>query len=168
MRPYLPRDVRQLRRLLDRIPIGMLVTRTLDGVTHTRPMLMHDIDESGWLWFITDRDSRNACELNQNPHATITFAIEQQESLYRRAGYRHRRPRWRRVERALESQVPLMVSASRRSRNRARRDARDERWYWLLPRTRLPRVIGAAKALITGKRREPALHGVLRLHALSA
>src|SRR5688572_11235120 len=73
MRPYLPRDVRQLRRLLDRTPIGMLVTRTLDGVTHTRPMLMHDIDESGWLWFITDRDSRNACELNQNPHATITF-----------------------------------------------------------------------------------------------
>ena len=41
--------------------------------SHSRPMLMHDIDESGWLWFITDRHSRKACELGQNPHATVAF-----------------------------------------------------------------------------------------------
>jgi hypothetical protein len=40
--------------------------------------------------------------------------------------------------------------------------------YWLLPPTRFPRVIRAAKAVITGKRQESGLHGVLRLHALSA
>jgi general stress protein 26 len=168
MHPYLPRDVRQLRRLLDRIPIGMLVTRTLDGVTHTRPMLMHDIDESGWLWFIMDRDSRNACELNQNPHATITFqsssgnryiavqgtAIVVRDDVGLKELWKSTRRSWLpRADRAKTVLVAMRVTSAE---------------YWLLPRTRLPRVIGAAKALITGKRQESGLHGVLRLHALSA
>ena len=36
--------------------------------------------------------------------------------------------------------------------------------YWLVPRTRLVRIAGAVKALITGKRREAGKHGVLDLH----
>lgn len=38
-----------------------------------RPMLVHDVDEHGWLWVLTDRHSRKTCELGQNPRATITF-----------------------------------------------------------------------------------------------
>ena len=73
MHRYVPRSIRQLRRLLKGMPIGMLTTQTLNGDSHARPMLVHDVDESGWLWFVTDRHSRKACELSQNPHATIAF-----------------------------------------------------------------------------------------------
>ena len=36
-------------------------------------MLVQDVDEQGWLWFLTDRSSRKACELSQNPHAAVLF-----------------------------------------------------------------------------------------------
>src|SRR5688500_15987762 len=73
MRRYVPRSVRQLRQLLKQMPIGMFTTHSASGETHSRPMLVHDIDDGGWLWFVTDQDSRKACELSQNPHASIAF-----------------------------------------------------------------------------------------------
>src|SRR5688500_16153026 len=73
MRTYVPRSIRQLRRLLKGMPIGMLTTQTSGGVTHSRTMMVHEIDEAGWLWFLTDRHSRKAWELIHNPQATIAF-----------------------------------------------------------------------------------------------
>ena len=40
--------------------------------------------------------------------------------------------------------------------------------YWLVPRTRLSRVVGMVKAVLTGKRREQGKHGILDLHTLPA
>jgi hypothetical protein len=63
MRPYVPKNIRQLRRLLKDMPVGMLTTQTGGGSTHSRPMTVHEIDDDGWLWFLTDRHSRKAWEL---------------------------------------------------------------------------------------------------------
>ena len=49
MRPSVPRSIRQLRRLLAGMPVAMLTTNTSDGGTRSRPMLMHEVDDSGWL-----------------------------------------------------------------------------------------------------------------------
>src|SRR5829696_5693361 len=73
MHPYVPRSVRRFKRLLKGARVGMLTTQSASGETHSRPMLVHEIDESGWLWLLTDRSSRKTCELVQNPNATITF-----------------------------------------------------------------------------------------------
>ena len=73
MRPYVSKNIRQLRRLLKGVPIGMLTTVTPAGEIRSRPMLVHEVDESGWVWFLTDRGSRKACELIQNPHAAIAL-----------------------------------------------------------------------------------------------
>ena len=73
MHPYVPKSIRQLRQLLKGTTIGMLTTQTATGETHSRPMLVHGVDENGWLWFLTDRSSRKTCELIQNPRASVTF-----------------------------------------------------------------------------------------------
>ena len=73
MQRYVPRSVRQLRQLLKSMPIGMLTTQTGDGRATPGLCWCTTIDESGWLWFVTDRYSRKACELSQNPNATIAF-----------------------------------------------------------------------------------------------
>ena len=65
VRQYVPRNVRHLRRLLKGTPVGMLTTQTRSCESHSRPMLVHDVDANGWLWLITDRHSRKACELSQ-------------------------------------------------------------------------------------------------------
>ena len=169
MHPYVPRTIRQLRRLLTGMPIGMLTTQVPGGASHSRPMLMHDIDESGWLWFITDRHSRKACELGQNPHATVAFQSKKGDRYVSVQGTAF-------VVRDDVKLKELWNPTLRSWFPRGRRDpeivlvavrvARAE--YWLVPRTRLSRVIGMVKGMMTGKRQEAGKHGILDLHPLPA
>ncbi|HKY21878.1 MAG TPA: pyridoxamine 5'-phosphate oxidase family protein [Vicinamibacterales bacterium] len=169
MRPYVPRNIRQLRKLLAGISVGMLTTQTASGEARTRPMLMHEIDDSGWLWFLTDRTSRKACELIENPHASIAFQsrrgdcyvsvqgtaviVHDDVQLNRlwNAAYRSWFPKGKR-----DPEIVLV----------AVRISRAE--YWRAPRTRVARIAGAVKATVTGRRRDSGRHGVVDLHHLSA
>jgi len=164
MRPYVPKSIRQLKRLLKGMSVGMLTTQTATGETHTRPMLVHDIDESGWLWFLTDRTSRKAWELIHNPNASVTFQsprgdryvsvhgtaiVVRDEMIVNRLWnptYRAWFPKGKR-------DPELVLVAVRVSRAE----------YWLVPRSRITRVLGAAKALLTGRRYEAGRHGTLEL-----
>jgi general stress protein 26 len=169
MHPYVPRSIRQLRRLLKGMPIGMLTTQTSGGGSHSRPMLVHEVDESGWLWVLTDRHSRKACELSRNPHATITFQSRKGDRYVSVQGTAvvvrddvKLRELWNPTLRAWfprGRRDPEIVLV-------ALRVVRAE--YWLVPRSRLARVIGIAKAMVSGTRREAGKHGVLDLHPLLA
>jgi general stress protein 26 len=165
MRTYVPRNIRQLRRLLKGMPVGMLTTLTSGGTTHTRPMMVHDIDDGGWLWFLTDRHSRKAWELIHNPQATITFQSPKGDRFVSVQGTAvvirddvKLQKLWKPSFRAWFPQgkeAPEIVLV-------AVRVARAE--YWLVPRWRLARLIGATAAVITGKPAEPGRHGILDLH----
>jgi len=151
------------------MPIGMFTTQTSGGASHSRPMLVHDLDESGWLWFLTDRDSRKACELSQNPHATIAFQSKKGDRYISVQGTAV-------VVRDAVKLQKLWKRSLRPWLPRGRRDSeivlvavrvvRVE--YWLVPRSRLARVVGMAKAMMTGKRPEASKYGVLDLHPLLA
>jgi len=147
----------------------MLTTQTRGGGSHSRPMLVHGIDASGWLWLITDRRSRKACELSQNPQVTVAFQSK--------SGTRYVSVQGTGV--VVRDDVKLRElwnPALRRWFPRGRRDAEivliavrvTRAEYWLVPRTRLSRVMGMVKAMLTGKRREQGTHGILDLHSLPA
>jgi general stress protein 26 len=169
MRRYVPRTIRQLRRLLENMPIGMLTTQTLSGEPHTRPMLVHDIDDEGWLWFVTDRDSRKACELSENPHASIAFqsakgdryvsvqgtAVVVRDNLKMKRLWNPSLGAW--FPRGTQDAQIVLV---------AMRVARAE--YWLVPRTRLVHLRAMVKAMLTRKRQEAGTHGVLDVHPMPA
>lgn len=165
MHPYVPRSIRQLRRLLRRMPVGMLTTQTLDGTSHSRPMLVHEIDEAGWLWFVTDRHSRKACELSQNPHVTIAFQSKRGDRYVSVQGTAI-------VVRDDVKLQELWNPTMRAWFPRGRRDpeialvaVRVERAeYWLVPPTRLSRVFATTKALFTGTRHTSGRYGILDLH----
>jgi general stress protein 26 len=168
MRAYVPRSIRQLRRLLKGIPIGMLTTQSVEGGSHSRPMLLHDLDDSGWLWFVTDRHSRKACELSQNPHATIAFQSKKGDRYVSVQG----------TAVVVRDDVKLREVWNPTLRAwfpRGRRDAEivliavrvSHAEYWLVPRTRASRVIRMVKAIVTGTRQEAGKHGVLDLHPLA-
>lgn len=162
--PHVPRSIRQLRKLLKGMTVGMLTTQTTSGESRSRPMLVHDVDESGWLWFLTDRGSRKACELIQNPHVSIAFqsgrgdryvsvqgtAIVVRDDLQLNrlwnSTYRAWFPKGRR-DPELALVAVRIISAE----------------YWLVPRSRLSRLFGAAKAVVTGRGQEQGRHGVLQL-----
>lgn len=165
MRPYVPRSIRQFRRLLRGMPVGMLTTQTQGGSSHSRPMLLHDIDDTGWLWFLTDRHSRKTCELSRNPHATIAFQS--------RRGDRYISVQGTAVVVSDDVNLRDLGNPSLRSWFPRRRDpeivliavrvSRAE--YWLIPRTRMARCMAAVRATITGKRQQEGRYGILELHS---
>ena len=164
MKTHESKGVQRLRKLLKGIPVGMLTTRTAAGDTHSRPMLVQDVDEAGWLWFMTDRTSRKACELTRNPDAAVMFQSSRGDRYLSVQGtavvvednhkvkklwnptYRAWFPKGRR-----DPEIVLV----------ALKVARVD--YWLVPRGRLARAAGAAKALVTRRRYEAGGHGTLQL-----
>jgi len=164
MHAYVPASIRRLRQLVKGIPVGMLTTHATGGVAHSRPMLVNGVDESGWLWFITDRHSRKAWELGQNPQATISFQSTEGDRYVSVHG----------TAVVVRDNVKLKKLWNPTMRSwfpKGRRDPElvlvavriDSAEYWLVPRRRIARIAGAAKAMITG-RREAGRHGVLDLH----
>ncbi len=164
MHPYVPKSIRQLRQLLKGTTIGMLTTQTATGETHSRPMLVHGVDENGWLWFLTDRSSRKTCELIQNPRASVTFqsargdrfvsvygtAIVVRDEFYVKRFWNPTYRAWFPKGKRDPELVLVAVRAARAE-------------YWLVPKSRMSRVVCAVKALITGRRYEAGKHGMLEL-----
>jgi general stress protein 26 len=144
--------------------VGMLTTQSQTGESHSRPMLVQNLDDSGWLWFLTDRGSRKACELIQNPHASVTFQSARGDRYVSVSGTavvvhdsasidRLWNPTYRAWYPNGKHDPELVVVAVRVSRAE----------YWLVPRSRVVRVFGAARALVTGRRYEAGTHGALDL-----
>ena len=164
MKKRTPKTVQRLQKLLKGINVGMLTTRTAGGDTHSRPMLVQDVDDQGWVWFMTDRSSRKACELSRNPDASVVFQSPRGDRYLSVHGTAvvvqddHKVGRlWNPTYRAWfpkgrhDPEIVLV----------ALRIARVD--YWLVPRSRLSRTAGAAKALITGRRSAAGGHGTLQL-----
>jgi general stress protein 26 len=169
MQRYVPRSIRQLRSLLKGVPVGMLTTRTATGESHARPMLVHDVDESGWLWFITDRHSRKACELSQNPNATIAFQSKKRDRYISVQGTAVVVRDDVKLKELWNPTLRSWFPAGRRDPEIvlvAMRVSRAE--YWLVRRTRLARVMSMVRAVASGKRQEAGTHGVLDLSPMLA
>ena len=165
MRTYVPRNIRQLRRLLKGMPVGMLTTRTSSGAPHSRPMMVHEIDEGGWLWFLTDRHSRKAWELVHNPQATIAFQSKKGDRYVSVQG----------TAVVIQDDVKLQRLWNPMFRAWFPQGARDPEIvlvavrvtraeYWLVRRWRISRMLVATAARVTGKRIEAGRHGILDLH----
>ena len=132
-------------------------------------MLMHEVDEAGWVWFLTDRSSRKACELIQNPHASIAFqsprgdryvSVEGTAIVVRDAVQLKRvwNPAYRSWFPKGKGDPDIVLVAVRIARAE----------YWIVPRTRVARIAGVVKATVTGRRRDIRSHGVIDLHSLPA
>jgi general stress protein 26 len=157
-------QVRRLKALLKGIPVGMLTTQTPDGEHRSRPMLVQDFDSTGWLWFVSDRSSRKACELLRSPDASVVFQSPRGDRFIVVHGIAvvvhddvKVRRMWNPTYRAWfprglrDSQVALIA---------LRVITAD---YWLVPRTRITRGLGAVKALVTRRRYEARKRGTLDL-----
>jgi len=164
MAKSVPAPIQQLRKLIKGLTVGMLTTQTADGGMRSRPMLVQDVDENGWLWFLTDRTSRKACELDRNPHTAVVFQSphgDRYVSAHGTAVVVHDDLELKRV---WNPTYRAWFPKGRRDPEIVLIAVRVERVdYWLVPRSRLSRVVGAAKALVTRKRYEAGAHGTLQL-----
>jgi general stress protein 26 len=70
-------DWKQLHELIDEIKIGMLTTRTPEGVLRSRPMAVHHDGEARELWFFTHASDAKTDEIDIDPHVNVSFSCPQ-------------------------------------------------------------------------------------------
>lgn len=63
----------QLYDVLKEFDHAMLVTRSLDGDMHARPMAVAELEPDADAFFVTSIESPKVVELQANPQATLTF-----------------------------------------------------------------------------------------------
>lgn len=60
--------------LLKGFKTATLITRTLGGGLHGRPMSIGEVEDNGTLWFLTDHQSGKVLELARDTRALVSFA----------------------------------------------------------------------------------------------
>jgi len=68
---------KQLHDLIDEIGIGMLTTRTAEGVLRSRPMGVHQDEDTGELWFFTHALDAKTDEISVEPQVNVAFSCPQ-------------------------------------------------------------------------------------------
>jgi general stress protein 26 len=162
-RRFPSRAHRQLKKLLRGMTVGMLTTHTRTGETRSRPMLVQDLDEQGCLWFMTDRSSRVAGELSRNSEAVVIFQSPKGDRYLSVHGTAVVIQDAKKLKQIWNPTYRTWYPKGKKDREIVLVALRIETVdYWMVPRSRLTRVVGAAKAILTGKRYETA-HGSLRV-----
>jgi general stress protein 26 len=67
-------DMEKLKDVIDGMDTAMFTTVAGDGRLASRPLRMQEIDEDGAMWFVTDRGSHKAEEIQANPQVNVSFA----------------------------------------------------------------------------------------------
>lgn len=67
-------DREKLYGMIEKVKIAMLTTVEADGSLHTRPMANNEADESGDLWFFTDKTESVAKNVAGNPQVGLGFS----------------------------------------------------------------------------------------------
>ena len=67
------RPADKLQELLADFDAAMLVTRTTAGVLRSRPMAVAEVEPTGVLWFITERDSGKLDEIAHDNHVNVAM-----------------------------------------------------------------------------------------------
>ncbi len=123
-------------------------------------MLLQDVDAEGRLWFLTDVDARTVADVAHEAAVNVSFSAPRGDRYVSLSG------RARSV-RDPEKVDALWNPTFRAWFPRGRRDpiltllAIEVRHaeYWLVPRSRIVRVVGAIRAVVTRRRYEAGTHG---------
>ena len=79
-------ELEKLRELIEGIDIAMLSTQARDGRLVSRPLRTQQMDAAGHLWFVTDRNSHKADEIEKNPQVNIAYAAPSDNTFVSVAG----------------------------------------------------------------------------------
>ena len=146
-------DVQKLGELIKGIRVAMLTTVDSEGCLHSRPMATQDAEFDGTLWFFTEADSLKIHELERDRHVNLSYANPDDSKYVSVSGIAaivrdHEKVKelWSPIYKAW---FPKGVDDPNIALLRV---AVDKAEYWDSPSSAVVRLIGFAKAVVTGKR----------------
>lgn len=150
-------DLEKLRSLLKDIRIGMLTTLEPGGRLHSRPMATIEIEFNGELWFFTQAHAPKVDEVEREQHVNISYASEKDN---RYASISGRAELVRDKARCAQLWNPLYKAWFPKGLDDPElallKVTADRAEYWDAPSGAVVRVVGFAKALLTGQRYTPS------------
>lgn len=142
---------RKVAELVDRARICMLTTMTADGKHVSRPMALQDVEFDGDLWFFAMDDSAKATEIGAHPEVNVAFSDDDHQSwtsVSGRATLVHDRAKMEELW-AAPLQVWFSDGLDTPGITLVKVHADTAEW-WEASSSRVKRLIGAARAAVTG------------------
>jgi general stress protein 26 len=152
-----------LARLIKDMPTAVLTTVSADGSLLGRPMLLLEVDAE-CLWFLTNASSQKARDVTAERRVNVLFVSADQTRYVSIAGDASIARDAARVDRLWNPTYRAWFPLGRRDPDLTLLSVSARRVrYWMVPSSRLVRVLGAIKALLTGRRYEAGTNGELAL-----
>ncbi len=141
----------KVAQLVDDARIAMMTTMTPDGRHVSRPMALQEAEFDGDLWFFTYDDSDKARQLTQHDQVNVAFADPKQSawtSVTGRAEVVHDRQKAEELwSPMLEAWFPDGLETDGLALIKVHADTAE---YWESSSSTVVRLIGAARAAVTG------------------
>jgi len=142
---------RHIAALVDRAQIAMFTTMTAAGQHVSRPMGLQEAEFDGDLWFFAYEDSHKVAELRANPQVNVSFSNDKQSewtSISGTAETVHDRARvdelW---SPSLKAWFPDGKDTPGLTLIKVHADTAE---YWESSSSKVVRLIGAARAAVSG------------------
>ena len=149
-------DVEKLKKLIKDIKIGMLTTTEQGGWLHSRPMATIECEFNGELWFFTRASAPKVDEVEREHHVNISYASEKD---HRFASVSGMAQLVRDKAKCAQLWNPLFKAWFPKGLDDPElallKVTLEKAEYWDTPPGAVVKVVGFAKALLTGKPYEP-------------
>jgi general stress protein 26 len=159
------KDIEQVADLIRGIRVAMLTTVDGDGELHSRPMATQDVDFDGTLWFLAAADSEKAADLERDARVNVSYSDEDRSryvSLFGSARLVKDRKRIRELWRpALKAWFPRGLRDPELTLLEVTVTGGE---YWDAPSSRLVRLAGLVKRVLTRTGMPVGEHGHLDVH----
>ncbi len=157
--------IAQLNTLVKDIKFAMMTTVNPDGSLASRPMACQQTDFDGDMWFFTQKTSGKILSLSKDQHVNLGYASPTDNRYVSVSG---RAELVEDAEKAKELWNPFYRAWFPKGLKdpdliliRVRVETAE---YWDSPSSMVVKLVGFAKALLTGKAYEPEDHDRLKLH----
>jgi general stress protein 26 len=149
----------ELGRLLDGIPVVMVTSVGADNFLRSRPMLLERLDDAGRLLFLTHLSSYKVREIEHHARVNVAFVGSNPERYVSISGRGTVTRDEARIHALWNPTYQAWFPAGPDDRDVAVLSVQIERVeYWDVPSSRLVRLWGVARALVTRQAAEAGEH----------
>ena len=145
-------DIQNLAKLIKGIKVAMLTTQETDGTLRSRPMATQGAEFDGTLWFFTQASSHKVDEIDREQNVNVSYADEG-DNRYVSVSGRARLVRDRAKIDELWS--PILKAWFPKGKDDPEvallRVDVEKAEYWDAPSSTIVKMVGFAKAMVTGQ-----------------
>lgn len=145
-------DIKKLHDMVKDIRFAMLTTVEEDGTLRSRPMATQEFEFDGDLWFFTSADATKVNEVQHEHHVNVSYAEPKDQKYVSVSGTAQLIRDKSKIE---ELWNPLFKAWFPDGLNDPQlsllKVSVDKAEYWDSPSSKVVRLLGFAKALVTGK-----------------